>query len=81
MTVSHLRFGPEPIRSTYLVSRANFVACHQPMFLERYDMVEVAGARRHVPAEHAVFAADEVWSQAAHAGAGSAHCEESEVLS
>src|SRR5664280_2396410 len=40
MTVSHLRFGPEPIRSTYLVSRANFVACHQPMFLERYDMVK-----------------------------------------
>ena len=40
MTVSHLRFGPEPIRSTYLVSRANFVACHQPMFLERYDMLK-----------------------------------------
>jgi pyruvate-ferredoxin/flavodoxin oxidoreductase len=40
MTVSHLRFGPDPIRSTYLVSQANFVACHQPMFLERYDMVK-----------------------------------------
>jgi pyruvate-ferredoxin/flavodoxin oxidoreductase len=40
MTVSHLRFGPEPIRSTYLISRANFVACHQPVFLERYDMVK-----------------------------------------
>jgi pyruvate-ferredoxin/flavodoxin oxidoreductase len=40
MTVSHLRFGPEPIRSTYLITRANFVACHQPMFLERYDMVK-----------------------------------------
>jgi pyruvate-ferredoxin/flavodoxin oxidoreductase len=40
MTVSHLRFGPEPIRSTYLVSQANFVACHQPMFLERYDMIK-----------------------------------------
>jgi len=39
MTVSHLRFGPRPIRSSYLVSRANFVACHQPMFLERYDML------------------------------------------
>jgi len=38
MTVSHLRFGPRPIRSTYLVSRANFVACHQPVFLERYDV-------------------------------------------
>jgi pyruvate-ferredoxin/flavodoxin oxidoreductase len=40
MTVSHLRFGPEPIRSTYLVSRANFVACHLPGFLEKYDMVK-----------------------------------------
>ena len=39
MTVSHLRFGPKPIRSTYLVSRANFVACHQWIFLERYDML------------------------------------------
>jgi pyruvate-ferredoxin/flavodoxin oxidoreductase len=39
MTVSHLRFGPRPIRSTYLVSKANFVACHQWIFLERYDML------------------------------------------
>src|ERR1700680_3551428 len=40
MTVSHLRFGPQPIRSTYLITRANFVACHQPTFLDRYDMVK-----------------------------------------
>ena len=33
MTVSHLRFGPHPIRSTYLISKANFVACHQFQFL------------------------------------------------
>lgn len=39
ITVSHLRFGPQPIRSTYLISKANFVACHQPVFLERYDML------------------------------------------
>jgi pyruvate-ferredoxin/flavodoxin oxidoreductase len=39
MTVSHLRFGPEPIRSTYLITSANFVACHMPVFLERYEMV------------------------------------------
>jgi pyruvate-ferredoxin/flavodoxin oxidoreductase len=39
MTVSHLRFGPKPIRSTYLVSQSNFVACHQWIFLERYDML------------------------------------------
>ena len=42
MTVSHLRFGPKPIRSTYLVSKANFVACHQWIFLERYDMLQDA---------------------------------------
>src|SRR5262245_3956493 len=40
MTVSHLRFGPEPIRSAYLISQANFVACHQPAFVERCDMVK-----------------------------------------
>ena len=40
MTVSHLRFGPQEIRSTYLITKANFVACHQPTFLERYDMVK-----------------------------------------
>ncbi|MFQ5674384.1 MAG: pyruvate:ferredoxin (flavodoxin) oxidoreductase, partial [bacterium] len=40
VTISHLRFGPNPIRSTYLVTRANFVACHQPVFLERYEMLE-----------------------------------------
>ena len=39
MTVSHLRFGPQPIRSAYLISRANFIACHQPAFLERYEML------------------------------------------
>ena len=39
ITVSHLRFGPQQIHSTYLISEANFVACHQPIFLERYDMV------------------------------------------
>jgi pyruvate-ferredoxin/flavodoxin oxidoreductase len=40
VTISHLRFGPNPIRSIYLVSKANFVACHQPVFLERYDMLK-----------------------------------------
>ncbi len=39
ITVSHLRFGPSPIHSTYLVSKANFVACHLEIFLERYDML------------------------------------------
>ncbi|MCF7811103.1 pyruvate:ferredoxin (flavodoxin) oxidoreductase, partial [bacterium] len=42
ITVSHLRFGPKPIRSTYLVHQANFIACHQTIFLEKYDMLEPA---------------------------------------
>ncbi len=40
VTVSHLRFGPRPIRSTYLITRANFVACHQPSLFARYDVVK-----------------------------------------
>ncbi|MEW6156125.1 MAG: pyruvate:ferredoxin (flavodoxin) oxidoreductase [Verrucomicrobiota bacterium] len=40
MTISHLRFGPEPIRSTYLINEAQFVGCHQPSFLERYDVLK-----------------------------------------
>ncbi len=61
MTVSHLRFGPEPIRSTYLVSRANFVACHQPSFLERYDMVKslVPGGTFLL---NTPFSKEEIWS-------------------
>ena len=42
VTVSHLRFGPNPIRSTYLISKANFVACHQFQFLNRVDMLSAA---------------------------------------
>lgn len=40
VTVSHLRFGPNPIRSTYLIEKANFLAIHQHLFLERYDMTQ-----------------------------------------
>jgi pyruvate-ferredoxin/flavodoxin oxidoreductase len=42
VTVSHLRFGPKPIHSTYLIDKANFVACHQQFFLERFNVVEKA---------------------------------------
>jgi pyruvate-ferredoxin/flavodoxin oxidoreductase len=42
VTVSHLRFGPRPIRSTYLIRRATFVACHQFSFLDRMDVLGVA---------------------------------------
>ena len=40
ITVSHLRFGDAPIRSTYLVNTPDFVACHVPSYLERYDMLK-----------------------------------------
>jgi pyruvate-ferredoxin/flavodoxin oxidoreductase len=40
ITVSHLRFGPRPIRAPYLVEHPHFVACHQPGFLDRYEMLE-----------------------------------------
>jgi len=42
VTISHLRFGPRPIRSAYLVRRADFVACHQFEFVHRYDVLETA---------------------------------------
>ena len=42
VTVSHLRFGPRPIHSTYQVDSANFVACHQFGFLERYGVLDLA---------------------------------------
>ncbi|MBN2883680.1 MAG: 2-oxoacid:acceptor oxidoreductase family protein, partial [Clostridia bacterium] len=40
ITVSHLRFGKKPIKSTYLISRADFVACHQPSFVDKYKMAQ-----------------------------------------
>jgi len=42
MTISHLRFGPRPIHSTYLGSKANFIGCHQFVFLEKYDVLAAA---------------------------------------
>jgi pyruvate-ferredoxin/flavodoxin oxidoreductase len=42
ITISHLRFGPKPIRSSYLVRQAQFVACHQFGFLDRYEMLDFA---------------------------------------
>ena len=40
VTVSHLRFGDEPIKSSYLIDKADFVACHNPSYVGKYDMVE-----------------------------------------
>jgi len=42
MTVSHLRFGPRPIKSTYLIQRANFIAVHQFSFFSQYDVLDAA---------------------------------------
>ncbi|GHS94717.1 pyruvate-flavodoxin oxidoreductase [Planctomycetales bacterium] len=40
ITVSHLRFGKSPIKSTYFISKAQFVACHNPSYIDKYDMVQ-----------------------------------------
>ncbi|MBI2238329.1 MAG: pyruvate:ferredoxin (flavodoxin) oxidoreductase, partial [Actinobacteria bacterium] len=60
VTVSHLRFGPEPIRSSYLIREANFVACHQFPFLEQMDVLEIAapGATFLL---NSPFGPDDVW--------------------
>ena len=62
VTVSHLRFGPDEIRSTYLVNRANFIACHQWSFVEKYDMLAsaVKGATFLL---NSPYSKDEVWGQ------------------
>jgi pyruvate-ferredoxin/flavodoxin oxidoreductase len=61
ITVSHLRFGPHPIRSSYLISKASFVACHQFSFLERMDLLSIA-ERGATFLLNAPFPAEEVWS-------------------
>ena len=40
VTISHLRFGKSPIKSTYFVNKANFVACHNPSYIDKYNMVQ-----------------------------------------
>ncbi len=61
MTISHLRFGPRPIHAAYLISHANFVACHQFNFLERFDVLAQAepGA---VVLLNSAFGPEAVWS-------------------
>ncbi len=60
VTVSHLRFGSQPIRSTYLIDRANFIGCHQGNFLEKLDILKQAtdGATFLLNSPYRV---DEVW--------------------
>jgi pyruvate-ferredoxin/flavodoxin oxidoreductase len=61
VTVSHLRFGPEPIRSTYLVDEADFVACHQFGLLGKVKVLETA-KRGATFLLNAPFGPDEVWA-------------------
>ncbi len=61
-TVSHLRFGPAPIRSTYLVQSANFIGCHQFNFLEKSDVLKHA-AQGATFLLNSPYAADEVWGK------------------
>jgi pyruvate-ferredoxin/flavodoxin oxidoreductase len=62
VTVSHLRFGAKPIQSIYLVDKASFVACHQFVFLERYDMLKdaIPGATFLL---NSPYGPDEVWDK------------------
>jgi pyruvate-ferredoxin/flavodoxin oxidoreductase len=61
-TISHLRFGPRPIKSIYLIRKANFVAVHQYGFLERYNTLEMAkeGATFFL---NSPFGPDEIWDK------------------
>ncbi len=62
VTVSHVRFSPRPIRSTYLIDRASFIACHQFHFLERIDVLKAAepGATFLL---NSPYGPDEVWDK------------------
>ncbi|MCX6998352.1 MAG: pyruvate:ferredoxin (flavodoxin) oxidoreductase [Kiritimatiellaeota bacterium] len=61
-TVSHLRFGPDPIRSTYLVQAANFIGCHQFNFLEKTDVLKFA-APGAVFLLNSPYSLDETWAR------------------
>jgi pyruvate-ferredoxin/flavodoxin oxidoreductase len=64
-TISHLRFGPRPIKSTYLIRKANFVACHQFGFLEKYDVLANA-AQGATFLLNCPYPAEEVWQHLPH---------------
>ncbi len=59
-TISHLRFGPKPIRAPYLITHAQFVACHQFNFLERFDVLRFA-MQGGVFLLNSLYGSDEVW--------------------
>jgi pyruvate-ferredoxin/flavodoxin oxidoreductase len=62
VTISHLRFGPRPIRSTYLVRKARFVGCHQFGFLDRLDVLEAA-APKAIVLLNSPYRPEEVWDR------------------
>ena len=76
VTVSHLRFGPHPIRSSYLISRANFVACHQFQFLERMDVLSSAEPTGTFLLNSPFWSGDSS-EQSAAIGAGKYYCQTS----
>jgi pyruvate-ferredoxin/flavodoxin oxidoreductase len=59
-TVSHLRFGPKPIKAPYLISKANFVACHQFLFAEKIEMLQYANPGA-VFLLNSIYGPEEVW--------------------
>jgi pyruvate-ferredoxin/flavodoxin oxidoreductase len=62
VTISHLRFGPGPIRSSYLIKKAGFVGCHQFEFVNRYDVLEHAAPGADFLL-NSPYRADEVWDR------------------
>ena len=73
VTMSHLRFGKKPIKSTYLIHKANFVACHNPSYIRKYNMVQelvdggtfllncpwdMEGIEKHLPGQVKAFIAN-----------------------
>ena len=62
VTTSHLRFGPKPIRAPYIIEQANFVACHQFIFLEQFDVLKYA-APGAVFLLNSIYGPGEVWDQ------------------
>ncbi|ERT05799.1 ferredoxin (flavodoxin) oxidoreductase [Lyngbya aestuarii BL J] len=62
VTISHLRFGPNPIRSTYLISQANFIGCHQWTFVEKLDVLKSA-ANGSTFLLNSPYSPEEVWGK------------------
>jgi pyruvate-ferredoxin/flavodoxin oxidoreductase len=61
-TTSHLRFGPQPIHAPYLIEQANFIACHQWFFLEKYDVLQSA-VKGGTFLLNSMFGPGEVWNK------------------